>query len=60
MTGLKINRDKTKVMTIYGRNDNPIITGEPLEEADSFTYLGRVIDKRGGTEADVTARVGKA
>ena len=31
-----------------------------LEEVESFTYLGSVIDVKGGTEADITARIGKA
>ena len=32
----------------------------PLEEVDEFTYLGSIIDKKGGTEADIKARIGKA
>ena len=31
-----------------------------LEEDDDFTYLGNVIDKQGGIDADVRARIGKA
>ena len=31
-----------------------------LEEVNSFSYLGSVVDIQGGTEADVTARIGKA
>ena len=45
-------------------NNNSIqrirVNGEELEEVDSFTYLGSVVDKSGGTEADITARIGKA
>ena len=33
---------------------------EPLEDEDSFVYLGSTMDKQGGTDADVKARVGKA
>ena len=60
-TGLKINRGKSKVMRINTTNENPItVGGEQLEEVDSFTYLGSVIDKEGGTDVDVGARIGKA
>ena len=31
-----------------------------LEEVKAFTYLGSVVDKQGGTDADVRARIGKA
>jgi hypothetical protein len=34
--------------------------GSQLEEVDSFTYLGCVVDGLGGTEADIKARIGKA
>ena len=30
------------------------------KEVDSFTYLGSVMDKNGGTDADVKTRIGKA
>ena len=36
------------------------VGGEPIEEVESFVYLGSVIDQQGGTDRDVTARVGKA
>ena len=43
------------------KNNNPItLNGEPLEETDSFTYLGSTINKNGGTEEDVKARIQKA
>ena len=35
--GLNINRNKTKIMKAITLN------GEPLEETDSFTYLGSTI-----------------
>ena len=60
-TGLKINRGKSKVTRINTTNENPItVGGEQLEEVDSFTYLGSVIDKEGGTDVDVGVRIGKA
>lgn len=36
------------------------LEGESLEEVESFTYLGSVADKLGGTDADVKVRIGKA
>ena len=42
-------------------NNNPVtLGGEPLEETDSFKYLGSIINKSGGTEEDVKARIQKA
>jgi hypothetical protein len=31
-----------------------------LEKVDNFTYIGSIVDKQGGTEADVRSRIGKA
>ncbi|MGL5901241.1 MAG: reverse transcriptase domain-containing protein [Cetobacterium sp.] len=59
--GLNIHKDKTKVLKINATNNNPItLESEELEEVETFTYLGSVIDKQGGTDADVKARIGKA
>ena len=37
-----------------------MLEGEALEEVDSFVYLDSVVDKQGGTDADVKIRIGKA
>ena len=59
--GLNIHKGKTKVMKVNTSSTEPItLEGSPLEEVESFTYLGSVIDKQGGTDADVKARIGKA
>ena len=59
--GLNIHRGKSKVLRINSANTTPItLEGESLEEVDEFTYLGSIVDKQGGTEADVKARIGKA
>lgn len=59
--GLTIHKGKSKVLRVNEVNEMPIILeGEELEEVEKFTYLGSVIDKQGGTEADVKARMGKA
>ncbi|KAK2189686.1 hypothetical protein NP493_99g00005 [Ridgeia piscesae] len=52
--GLNINRSKTRIMKANTKNNNPItMNGEPLEETESFTYLGSTINKHGDTEEDV-------
>ena len=59
--GLRINKEKTKLMRINTPTTSPVtIDDRPIQEVDSFTYLGSIIDKQGGTDSDVTARVGKA
>ena len=60
-TGLKINRKKTELMKMNTTANAPItVGGEPLREVESFVYLGSVVDHQGGTDRDVTARIGKA
>ena len=59
--GLTINRGKSKVFRTNASNNTPItVQGEALEEVDSFTYLGSILDNQGGTDADVRTRIGKA
>ena len=60
-TGLKINRKKTELMKINTTTNTPVtVSGEPIKEVESFVYLGSMIDRQGGTDRDVTARIGKA
>ena len=60
-TGLKINKGKTEEMKINTSVTTPItVVGEHVKEVESFVYLGSVVDKKGGTDQDVKARVGKA
>ena len=59
--GLNIHEDKTKIVKTNSTSTEPVtLNGSPLEEVQSFTYLGSVIDQQGGTDADVKARIGKA
>ena len=59
--GLNIHKGKTKVLRINAASTDPVtLEGNALEEVETFTYLGSVINKRGGTDADVRARIGKA
>ena len=59
--GLHINRGKTKVLKINTTITEPVqLDDDFLEEVNSFTYVGSVVDTPGGTDADVRARIGKA
>ena len=59
--GLNIHKGKTKILKTNTTNTNAImLDGVALEEVEDFTYLGSVIDKQGGTDADVKARIRKA
>ena len=52
-----MNVGKSKVMSCfrYGNGDrvHVILNGEPLEEEDSFKYLGSQVAADGGCEMDV-------
>jgi hypothetical protein len=59
--GLNIHKGKSRVLKVNATNTSPItLEGEALEQVDSFTYLGSILDTQGGTEADVKARINKA
>ncbi|VDP40305.1 unnamed protein product [Schistosoma margrebowiei] len=58
---LKPNCNTTDHRRTITENNNPItLDGETLEDVESFTYLGSIIDEQGGSDADVKARIGKA
>ncbi|VDP11913.1 unnamed protein product, partial [Schistosoma margrebowiei] len=47
--GLNIHKRKTKVLKFKTNNSNPItLDDETLENVESFTYLGSIIDEQGG------------
>ncbi|VDO50661.1 unnamed protein product [Schistosoma margrebowiei] len=59
--GLSIHEGKTKVLKFKTENSNPIThDGETLENVESFTYLGSIIDVQGGSDADLKAGICKA
>ncbi|VDP34015.1 unnamed protein product, partial [Schistosoma margrebowiei] len=59
--GLSIHKGKTKDLKFKAENNNLItLDGETLEDVESFTYLGSIIDEQGGSDAHVKARIGKA
>ena len=37
-----------------------LIAGEWIEEVEEFKYLGGIVSKKGGTDEDIQARIGKA
>ncbi|VDP42180.1 unnamed protein product [Schistosoma curassoni] len=58
--GLNIQKGKIKILK-YSTDNNPMtLDEETLEELESFTYLGSIIDERGGYGADVKARIDTA
>lgn len=59
-TGLFKNTCKTKAMRFNTAQIAPVILeDQPLEEVDSFVYLGSNVSKTGDAEEDVKDRVGK-
>ncbi|VDP88530.1 unnamed protein product, partial [Schistosoma mattheei] len=51
--GFNIHKRKTKVLKFKTENSNPItLDVETLEDVESFTYLGSIIDEQGGSDAD--------
>ncbi|VDP41244.1 unnamed protein product [Schistosoma margrebowiei] len=59
--GLNIQKGQSRILRYNTACTNPItIDGEDLEDVKTFTYLGSIIDERGGSDADVKAWIGKA
>ena len=59
--GLHIHLNKTKILKINASSREAVKLGDNnLEEIETFTYLGSVINQQGGTDADVKTRIGKA
>ena len=61
--GLKINATKTKLMRIGTKRDDGVSGlggGGAIKEVDEFIYLGSIVSKKGGTDEDIQARIGKA
>ncbi|VDO81037.1 unnamed protein product [Schistosoma margrebowiei] len=59
--GLNIHKGKSKVLRYNTACTDPItIDRGDLEDVKTVTYLGTIIDEHGGSDADVTVRIGKA
>ena len=49
------------MIKIHAKTTTPILMNNTaLEEVESFTYLGSVVDTTGGTDADIKSRINKA
>ncbi|VDP26292.1 unnamed protein product [Schistosoma mattheei] len=57
--GHNIHKGKSKIIRYNTTGINRITFDEALEDVKTFTYLGRIIDENGGSDADVNARIGK-
>ncbi|VDP35088.1 unnamed protein product [Schistosoma margrebowiei] len=59
--GLNIHKGKRKVLKHNTEKINPIILdGKALDDVESFTYLGSIMDEEEKSGADVNSSVGKA
>ncbi|VDP49146.1 unnamed protein product [Schistosoma curassoni] len=59
--GLNIHKGKSKILRYNTTCTNRItLDGEDLEDVNTFTYLGSIIDEHGRSDADMKARIGKA
>ena len=59
--GLKINKEKTKLMRTNNEQEAPItIEGSEIEDINEYLYLGSKISQTGGTDEDIKARITKA
>ena len=58
-TGQKISMKKTKILRTNTTSNIPILLKEePIEEVESFKYLGSIVDKKGGADKNVVTRTG--
>ncbi|VDO85030.1 unnamed protein product [Schistosoma mattheei] len=56
-----IHKGKSNILKYNTETTNTItLDGETMEEVEIFTYLDSIIDERGGSDADVKVRIGKA
>ena len=56
--GLKMNMEKTKVMSVGEKSTNISIKldGNKIEQTDSYRYLGKLIHENGRNEAELNNR----
>ena len=58
--GLNIHKCKTKFLKVNSASMEPVkLERNEIEEVDTFTYLGSIIDKHGCTVVHVKVRIGK-
>jgi len=55
---LNIHKYKTKILKVNAVSMEPVkLEGNESDQVETFTYLDSIIDKHGGTDADVKARI---
>jgi hypothetical protein len=60
-TGLKVNVKKTKILRNRNEEISQIKIGNVnIEEVQKVNYLGAIIEKNGGSKADMLTRISKA
>ncbi|VDO82692.1 unnamed protein product [Schistosoma margrebowiei] len=58
---LKIHEIKCRILKCNTENTETVaLGGEILEDVESFTNLGSIIDERGGSDSDIKSKIGKA
>jgi hypothetical protein len=58
---LNVHRGKGKALKVNTASTTSIkLDVEALEEVESFTYLGSIVDKQGETDDDIKIKIGKA
>jgi len=59
--GLKISTKKTKQMGVNPNSQMSLfVNGQQIETVSTFTYLGSIVDEKGGTDSDVLSRINKS
>jgi len=59
--GLKISTKKTKQMGINPTSQmSLLVNDQQIETVSTFTYLGSIMDEKGGTGSDVLSRINKS
>ena len=59
--GLNINFKKIRSLRLGISEDEKVtLVTEKIDQFDSFTYLGSIISKDGGSREDVKSRIAKA
>ncbi|VDP26111.1 unnamed protein product [Schistosoma mattheei] len=58
--GLNLHKRKSKILQHNTACTNPITLDRDLEDVNTSTYMGSIIDVHSGSDADVKARIGKA
>ena len=56
-----MKKGKTKIMKINGKKNSPVaVQGKVLDEAQSFMYIGSIVNTNGGKYSYVRTMIGKA